>query len=169
MKIRYLIAPAVVLCTTAACGEMPVSSPESNVEITEIAPADLPADVRALSEGAAEGFTITDVLKKVRDGRTYYDVEGELPDGSEIEYDILMTEAGPEIVEIQRDVDWADVPEAIRAAAPDASPERVIESTQTDGTIIYELFAPGAPADPAMEISLGVDGSVTVLDERWPH
>jgi hypothetical protein len=143
------------------------------VEITEISQADLPADVRALAEGTAEGFVVTEVLKKVRGGRTYYDVEGKLPDGSEIEFDILMTDAGPEIVEIQRDLEWADVPEAVRAAAEAAErgamPVRVIESTQTDGVIIYELFAPGAPTDPAMEVSLSPEGEVAVLAERWPH
>lgn len=175
MKYRNALILAVLFGVVAACGETPepVVEAAAEVEITEVAPADLPADVRALAEGAAEGFVVTEVLKKVRDGRTYYDVEGELPDGSEIEFDILMTDTGPEIVEIQRDLDWADVPEAVREAAeaaePGAVPARVIESTQTDGVIIYELFAPGAPADPAMEVSLSPEGEVNVLAERWPH
>ena len=42
-------------------------------------------------------FKATEVLKKVRDGRVYYDVEGELPGGEEIEFDVLMTKNGPEI------------------------------------------------------------------------
>jgi hypothetical protein len=142
------------------------------VEITELTVAETRADVTALAEGARPGFVIAEVQQKVRDGRTYYDVEGQLPDGSEIEFDILMTEAGPEIVEIQRDLDWAEVPEVVRAAA-DASraglaPARVIESVQTDGSVIYELFAPGEPADPAMEVSFA-DGVAAVLEERWPH
>lgn len=175
MGYRNGLALAVLFGALAACSEAaaPLADVVAEVEITEIAPADLPADVRALAEGAAEGFVVTEVLKKVRDGRTYYDVEGELPDGSEIEFDILMTDAGPEIVEIQRDLDWADVPEAVReaaeAAGPGAMPARVIESTQTDGVIIYELFAPGAPTDPAIEVSLSQEGEVSVLAERWPH
>jgi len=140
-----------------------------DAEITDMTAEELPQEVRALSEAAAEGFVISEVQKKVRDGRTYFDVEGTLPDGGEIEFDILMTPAGPEIVEIQRDLAWSDVPEAVRAAAPGIQPARVIESTQTDGTIIYELFAPGAPVDPSMEIALGTDGDVRVLEARWPH
>lgn len=173
MDYRNGLALVMLLGTLVACGEETAPDAVAEVEITEIVPADLPADVRALAEGAAEGFVITEVLKKVRDGRTYYDVEGELPDGTEIEFDILMTGAGPEIVEIQRNLEWADVPEAVRVAAqaaePGAMPARVIESTQTDGVIIYELFAPGAPADPAMEVSLSPGGEVSVLAERWPH
>lgn len=144
----------------------------ADVEITELSADEIPADVRALAEGTRPGFVIAEVQKKVRDGRTYYDVEGELPDGSEIEFDILMTEVGPEIVEIQRDLDWADVPDAVRAAAEASraglAPERVIESVQTDGAVIYELFAPGEPADPAIEVSFA-GGVANVLEERWPH
>lgn len=163
------------LLMTAACSEAPppteeTASPEAPAaEITEVDLADVPSEVRALAEGAAEGFAISEVQRKVRDGRTYYDVEGELADGSEIEFDILMTEAGPEIVEMQRDLDWADVPEAVRSAVPGVAPVRVIESTQVDGTIIFELFAPGQPADPAVEVSLTADGTVAVLEERWTH
>ncbi|MBA4339722.1 MAG: hypothetical protein C0421_12855 [Hyphomonas sp.] len=142
------------------------------VVITDLSSDDLPGNVRALAEGAAEGFLVSEAQKKVREGRIYYDVEGSLPDGSEIEFDILMTVQGPEIVEIQRDMPWAEVPASVRAAAeasaPGMLPARVIESRQPDGAVIYELFAPGAPADPAMEVSL-MGGAAAVLAERWPH
>mgnify|MGYP000153282304 CR=1 FL=1 len=46
---------------------------------------------------------------------------------------------------------------------------RVIESKQAeDGSVIYELFADGQPADPAMEVRV-LDGEAEVLAERWPH
>lgn len=163
-----LLTGAILAASLTACA----TSPSTEVEITELSAAELPADVRRLAESAASGFVVNEAQRKVRDGRTYYDVEGELPDGSEIEFDILVTPVGPEIVEIQRDVAWTDVPVAVRsaaeAAAPGLMPARVIESRQTDGTVIYELFAPGTPADPAMEVSL-IDGAAAVLDERWPH
>lgn len=141
----------------------------ADVQITDLTAADVPDTVRSLAEKSAEGFRISEAQRKVRDGRTYFDVEGVLPDGSEIEFDILMTAEGPEIVEIQRDIPWSEAPEAVKAAAAGAAPVRVIESRQTDGTIIYELFAPGMPADPAIEVSLGTDGTAKVLSERWPH
>jgi hypothetical protein len=153
---------AAVLAGCAATGA-------ADVQITDLTLEEIPAEVRALAHGAAEGFRISEVQKKIRDGRTYYDVEGELPDGSELEFDILMTPAGPEIVETQRDIAWADAPESVRAAAPGVAPARVIESTQTDGMVIYELFARGRPADPAIEIALRPDGTVDLLKERWLH
>lgn len=183
MRLEWIGLAAVL----AACSPTETASPDagtdeiiatpaepvaSAVEITELTAAETPADVVALAEGARPGFVIGGVQKKLRDGRTYFDVEGELPDGSEIEFDILMTDAGPEIVEIQRDLEWADVPDGARTAAeasrPGLQPARVIESVQADGTVIYELFAPGEPSDPAMEVSF-VDGVAKVLEERWPH
>jgi len=153
---------AAVLAGCAATGA-------ADVQVTDLTLEEIPAEVRVLADGAAEGFRISQAQKKIRDGRTYYDVEGGLPDGSELEFDILMTPAGPEIVETQRDIAWADAPESVRAAAPGVAPARVIESTQTDGMVIYELFALERPADPAMEIALRPDGTVGLLKERWLH
>jgi hypothetical protein len=168
MRSRTCAALSALAINLIACA----TPPNSGVEVSDVSASELPAEVRTLAQGAATGFVVREVQRKVRDGRTYYDVEGELPDGSEIEFDILMTDAGPEIVEVQRDLMWEDVPAAARnaaeTAAPGIVPVRIIESRQTDGVIIYELFAPGAPADPAMEVSLEA-GVARVLEERWPH
>jgi hypothetical protein len=50
------------------------------------------------------------------------------------------------------------------ATAPNAFlPERVIESRQpVDGSVVYELFAPGAPDAPAMEVRW-LDGEAAIL------
>ena len=47
-------------------------------------------------------------------------------------------------------------------------PVRVIESTQTDGSVIYELFAAGAPEKPSLEVRV-TDGKAEVLKEEWMH
>ncbi len=167
MKFVYGLGSGLILAATACAG-----ATSSGVEITDLTPAEVPVDVRDVIEQSEAGFSIVEAQRKVRDGRTYYDVEGKRPDGSEIEFDVLMGPSGPQIVEIQRDLDWADVPAGVRAAAetaaPGLKPVRVIESQQVDGSIIFELFAPGAPSDPAMEVSW-TDGVAAVLKERWPH
>ena len=145
----------------------------SAVEISEVALSDVPQSVNAVVGAARPDFTITEVLKKVRDGRVYYDVEGELEQGDELEFDVLMTENGPEIVEIQRDLDWSAVPDNARASADAVNSDnleivRVIESTQTDGAIIYELFVAGHPSDPRFEVRVK-DGVADVLASRWEH
>ncbi|MEQ9317463.1 MAG: hypothetical protein RLN72_16560 [Henriciella sp.] len=143
-----------------------------DVVITEIQPAALPASVTAAIAAERPDFEIEEVLKKVRDGRVYYDVEGEVADGSELEFDVLMDGDEAQIVEIQRDLEWAAVLEEVRTVALGASdgaePVRTIESTQTDGSVIYEFFADGQPSDPAWEVRVH-GGEVKLLDERWVH
>lgn len=141
-------------------------------KITGVAPKDLPAAVAKVVKAAAPTMTIKEAELKEREDRRYYDVEGTLPDGSEIEFDLLEKNGGWEIVETQRDIAWASAPKPVRDAAAASgktiTPVRVIESTQNDGMVIYELFAAGKPEEPSMEVSLK-DGQVKVLEEVWPH
>lgn len=137
-----------------------------------VEPGAVPADVTAQVKAAAPALTIKAAELKVRDGRRYYDVEGVLPDGQEMELDLLETPNGWTVVEVQRDIDWAAVPAPARAAAEPAwkgpPPVRVIESRQTDGAVIYELFTVGRPAAPALEVMVR-NGEAKVLSETWPH
>lgn len=134
--------------------------------------ADIPPEVAARVKSAMPEMTITDAELKEREGRRYYDVEGRLPDGSEIELDLLQTPSGWDVVEIQRDIAWTAAPAAVRQAAAPAwrgpDPVRVIESRQTDGAIVYELFALGRPETPSIEVMLKA-GEARVLQETWPH
>lgn len=133
---------------------------------------DAPASVLALVAEQRDDFTPLEVEKKVRDGRVYYDIEGVLDDGSELEFDILMTKDGPKVVEIQRDIPWSAVPGDVKTITLDATkgsvPVRIIEGKQTDGSIIYEMFADGKPSEPAIEVRVE-NGVATLLEERWPH
>jgi len=107
------------------------------------------------------GYTRVRVLERV------------LPDGAEIEFDLLETGGAWKIVETQRDIAWAATPQPVRDAAvkavPKVAPVRVIESTQDDGTVIYELFAEGQPKTPSLEVSWKKGGTAKVLTEVWPH
>lgn len=127
-----------------------------------------PPDVVAAVKKAMPNMKIAEAELKEREGRRYYDVEGTLADGSEIELDLLQTPQGWQVVEIQRDIAWNTAPAAVIAAAGKAKPVRVIESKQTDGSIVYELFAEGKPATPSLEV-MWKDGKAKVLTEVWPH
>lgn len=139
---------------------------------TEVAVSDLPPDLMALVANAVPGIQVQGAERKQREGRVYYDVEGQRADGTEVELDVLKEATGYSIVEIQRDIPWSDAPEFVRSAATASEkafePVRVIESKQTDGSIIYELFAQGAPARPSLEVRV-VDGKAEVLEEEWQH
>ena len=141
--------------------------------MTEIALSDIPESVREVVSTKRPDFKTIEVLKKLRDGRVYYDVEGELPGGEEIEFDVLITETGPEIVEIQRDIDWDAVPRLAQVEVNKGNTEelevaRVIESTQTDNSVIYEIFVEGHPSDPRFEVQVK-DNVAKLLSMRWKH
>lgn len=158
-----------VLLAIAGCGKAEApAAPEKTApasvladgptaDIDEIAAADLPPGVRAAVLAKVPGMTIAEAERKARGGMVFYDVEGTRPDGSPVELDLIEEAGRYRVVEMQRDIAWAKAPAAVRAAtgaAADAfTPARVIESTQEDGTIVYELFAPGKADEPAAEVN----------------
>ena len=176
----WLMAGAML--AVAGCGkaEAPTEAsggaPEKSVladgpaaEISAVAEADLPQGVRDAVLAKVPGMKIAETERKERGGKIFYDVEGTRPDGSPVELD-LIEEAGKfRVVEMQRDIAWADAPAPVRAAAGAAAdaftPARVIESTQEDGTVVYELFAPGKADEPAAEVNWK-DGKAALRTER---
>ncbi|WP_205214839.1 hypothetical protein [Altererythrobacter sp. ZODW24] len=140
---------------------------------TDIGADDIPEGVRTAAEAKIPGMTIAEVERKERDGMIFFDVEGARPDGSEVELDMLQEADGTfRVVEVQRDIAWDVVPANARAVTDSVdgmfTPARVIESVQNDGTIIYELFAPGKTDAPSAEISVK-DGKAEMLTERWKY
>lgn len=161
---------AGVLLALAACGkaEAPAApqtaAPEKSVladgpaaRISEVAEADLPQGARDAVLARVPGMKIAETERKERGGKIFFDVEGTRPDGSPVELDLIEEAGAYKVVEMQRDVAWADAPAPVRAAVGAAAdafiPARVIESTQEDGTIVYELFAPGKADEPAAEVN----------------
>jgi hypothetical protein len=172
MKLAKTALRGMLLTASALAGSAAAIPADEPVQITEVAVADLPQALRQTIEAAIPGMQIAEVQRKQRGERVYFDVEGTRPNGAEVELDVLAQGERYEVVEIQRDLPYAEVPAAVRAAheaEPNAfPPARVIESIQTDGSVIYELFAPDQPADPAREVRV-VEGRVEVLRERWQH
>ena len=164
----WLMAGAML--AVAGCGkaEAPAQSqsagPEKSVladgpaaEVSTVAADNLPAAVRDAVLARVPGMTIAEAERKARDGKVFFDVEGTRPDGSAVELDLIEEAGTYRVVEMQRDIAWAGAPAPVRAAAGAAAdaftPARVIESTQEDGTVVYELFAPGKPDEPAAEVN----------------
>lgn len=159
----------------AACGQP--AEPPAKVETSgksEVAIAQVPAPVLAAASAARPGFTAQEAERETREGRQYYDIEGTLADGSAIEFDIMEEDGHWAVVETQRDIAYAAAPEAVRdaVAAKDArfAPGRVIESTQQDGIVIYELFGPEG-ADPlGRKVEVKWDGKTAeILTREWAH
>ena len=163
---EFIVTPSLIWILALAMATV------ADTKITPVAAKDLPAAVVSVVKAAAPAMTIKEAELKERENRRYFDVEGVMPDGSEIEFDLLEKDGAWTIVETQRDIAWNNAPKPVRDAAAASgkaiTPVRVIESRQSDGMVIYELFAAGKPKEPSMEVSFK-DGQAKVLSEVWPH
>src|SRR3546814_8797436 len=93
-------------------------------EISTVAAADLPPGIRDAVLARVPGMTIAEAERKERDGKIFYDVEGTRPDGSPVELDLIEEAGAWRVVEMQRDIAWADAP-----APVDRKSTRVHSST----------------------------------------
>lgn len=169
---------SLFLMACDAAGEQPKATAQGKVETTGKEPtalANVPKDVLDAVRAAQPTMRPAEAEAEVRDGRNYYDVAGTLPDGSEIELDLLQGPGGWAVVETQRDIDFAAAPEPVRAASAKADPAfrpaRVIESRQNDGLVIYELFgpAPQGGGEPR-KVEVKYDGATAeILAKEWAH
>ena len=155
--------------TSAAEPAKVETSGKSKVPLDEV-----PAEVLQAARAAREDVALQAAEAETREGRRYFDIAGKLPDGSEIEFDIMEEGEGWRVVETQRDVRFAEIPAAVRAAgaAADArlAPTRVIESVQQDGTTIYELFGPAKGDPQGRKVEIKFDGSkAELLTKEWAH
>lgn len=152
-KVQYALTALAL--AAAAC-----SPPASETTPPQAAASAVPAEIAAVVSVATPGITITN--GELNAGNNEYEVAGTMPNGDEIELDLVQSNGAWTVLEIQRDVAWSSVPEPVRAAATAApnsfEPVRVIESKQAgDGWVIFELFSAedqdGSPAGgPAMEV-----------------
>ena len=151
-RIQYVFI-ALALATAASS---PAASQTTQTEGSE---SSVSADIAALVSAAVPDIAI--IGGELNASGTQYEVTGTLPNGDEIEIDLVQSNGAWTVDEIQRDIAWSTVPAPVRAAAgavPDAfEPVRVIESTQAaDGSIVYELFRAmedGSPSrGPALEV-----------------
>lgn len=175
MRMTALVA---VLFTVAACGgadnaEAPSGRTVETSGKEEAALDLLPPEVLAAALAAKPDLAIAEAEYELRDGREYYDVGGTLPDGSEMELDMTNIDGVWTVVEFQRDIGIESAPDEVRAALDGARSgwvaERIIESDQGDGTIIYEFFGTDDAGD-ALKIEVKWSDQVAeVLVDEWAH
>jgi hypothetical protein len=165
----------VLLAGLCACAG-PEGDEGRRVDASGKEPTDLaavPEEVLTVARAARPDLILSQAEYEIRDGNEYYDVGGTLPDGSELELDVTRLDGVWAVVEVQRDIQSDMVPEEVRAAlaahAPGWRADRVIESDQGDGMVIYEFFGPGESAEPTkIEVKLE-NGSAEVLADEWLH
>ena len=134
---------------------------------------DVPREVIEAAHRVQPGLAIQGAEYETRDGREYYDLAAVMPDNREIELDMTRVDGVWTVVEVQRDIGYPDVPvpvaDALAAAVPGWEAERIIESDQGEGTVIYEFFGPGAGGERIKYEVKWADNVAELLTEEWAH
>lgn len=177
--MREAILMGGLLCCAACGSRQEAKAPELAAKVKtsgkeQTALASVPKAVFDAARAAQPTMSFIEAEAEMRDGRNYYDLGGRLPDGSEIELDLLQGPRGWTVVETQRDIAFASAPQPVRAASLEAdrrfAPVRVIESRQNDGIVIYELFGPPHTDAEPRKIEIKFDGSkAELLTKEWAH
>jgi hypothetical protein len=174
---KLLICSATMFLS--ACGSGEESSVSQNTSVASsgkvaLDPKQVPPEVLQVALVAEPKLEVTEAETETRDGRRYFDVGGTLPDGSEIEFDIMEEKGRWRVVETQRDIAFSAAPAAVREASAvhdkSFAPTRVIESKQQDGLTIYELYGPERGNAQGRKVELKWDGrQAEVLTKEWAH
>ncbi len=159
------LLPFALLALAACGGESPPADKVESSGKRDVPLAEVPPEVLAAAAAAQPGFTAAEAEAETRDGRRYFDVGGKLADGSEVEFDIMEEGGRWRVVETQRDIEIASAPAAVRDMAGKFPAERVIESRQADGLVIYELYDA-----QQRKLEIKWDGkSAEALTKEWAH
>lgn len=168
----YIIAIGLVFSICVHAGENKIGATLN--EKVELDIAEVPATALSAITAIEPGFEPREAEKEFKHGNNYLDVEGLLNDGREIEFDLLETDDGWQVVEIQRDLSWDQVPQQVAAALLDESPgyhpRRIIESVQHGQDItVYEFYAIDSNGKESRTEVKVEAGSAKVLEQEWMH
>jgi len=139
----------------------------------ETALGELPDDVVSVAMAARPDMEIMAAEYETRNGAEYYDVAGTVAGGSEVELDMTRIDGVWTVVEIQRDIAEGETPAAaldvLFAERPGFKIDRIIESDQGDGVIIYEFFQHMEESEPEKAEVKVEAGRAEFLTEEWAH
>ncbi len=166
-----LVLIALFACSGEKTQDKEVGASLSDKKDVEI--ANVPAEVMAAAREARPDLDYIEAEYETKSGTEYYEVAGVGAQGVEIELDIARENNSWRVVEVQRDITLADMPQpardALLARAPAIKPARIIESDQRDGVTIYEVYTQDAAGKEA-KVEVKFDGEAAeVLTEEWVH
>jgi hypothetical protein len=168
----FALSPMALVSTGAAFGQKAEVGASLNQKVS-VPLSEVPAEVLAVVRAKRPGMKVAEAEKEIRSGNQYFDIEGIDANGNEIELDLTLEGGVWAVVEIQRDISWDMVPGSVQTAlhdnVPGVSPDRIIESDQDNGMIIYEFFTRNVDGgETKYEVALEA-GEATFLNEEWKH
>ena len=139
----------------------------------ELPIGEIPASALQAIAGIYPEFEPNVAEKEFKHGKVYLDIEGDLS-GSEIEFDMLQNGESWEIVEVQRDLIWEELPALVKeelvSNAPGFEAKRIIESIQHGTAVtIYEFYARDSQGVESRKEIILENGIARLLQEEWQH
>ncbi|TYK67015.1 hypothetical protein [Colwellia echini] len=135
----------------------------------ELALVEIPASAMATILENHPDFIAQEAEMELKHGKTYLDIEGIGQTGKEIEFDMLLKDGTWQIVEIQRDLVILQCPEMVLNVLPDISPQRIIESDQTNGIVIYEFYTVDENNKEGKYEVKVENNQAVLLTKEWTH
>lgn len=174
MKIFTLLVSVSALCFSfhASAEHHKVGATLNKKQALAI--SEIPAEVLAAIKPLAPSLSIAEAEMEWKHDNIYIDVEGTLPTGEEIEFDLLQVGDAWQVVEVQRDLAWDALPENVRNAlvadSPTFTPKRIIESVQHGQDItVYEFYSVDANGKESRKEVKVQAGKAEVLQKEWKH
>ncbi|WP_041522202.1 hypothetical protein [Gilvimarinus agarilyticus] len=174
MKNR--ISQSLLVIALGFCGTAQAAQSDIGADLYQkegISSDSVPAQALEAVQKLQPGFVLKEAEQESKHGNQYLDLEGVTADGTEIEFDMLLNEQDLwEVVEIQRDLSLADCPAPVRELYSETydqkQPQRIIESKQMSGAVVYEFYFVKGDKTEKSEIKLDGDSAV-LLNEEWQH
>jgi hypothetical protein len=173
---KLLTLAIIAICQTITFNAVAENPPKIGADLyekKEVTVAEIPPAVIKMLAERYPGFEIKEAETESKNGNSYMDIEGTLPDGKEIEFDLLLDKNEWRIVEIQRDLSLNTTPrsvvDALFETAPDFTIDRIIESDQGGGVIIYEFYSTQKNQKTLKKEVKLENGKAEVLKQEWSH
>lgn len=183
MKKQHLFVNPLIAALASVFMMTNASAKESKIgaslhQKVELKVAELPKQVTNAINKMHPDFVAKEAEKEHKHGHVYIDVEGLDKAGNEIEFDLLKQGDEWVVVEIQRDLSLAQIPEivvaALKSAVPDIKPKRIIESTQvnngqTDKVVVFEFYTVDSSGNEKKYEVKQANGKAELLENEWQH
>lgn len=157
--MRGLLFGAAALCALLPTIAWSAETPDEE----SITMKDVPAEVKAAAQAAANGTTLDKVDLDLDDGTATYDLSGKGADGKMIEVDVLHD---GKIEEVEQEITIDSVPEAVKKMRskhmPKFKAEKVEKSTRPNFEVYYEFDGQGEDGKE-LDIEIRSDGKRIII------
>lgn len=165
-----VFAIAMMLASAAACAPPAQTSAQADapMPIETAAPAQAPAEVLAAVQAQDAAFVVTDSVQDNTTGAQTYKLKGTGAQGVTT-YSVMHFNEGWRVVEVRREMAWADAPRAVRDVVANSAqamvPDRVEEVYQPGAEgVTYDLYNGAAVALTVRDLG---DGQAAIMPA--PH